>query len=515
LKFPAVRPAVWVADVGQHLVPIPFNAALGQINVRDVTVPGYPVRLTVPVRNESDAPRQIAVRLSIDGQRMAEHQRELAVPARAVDQVSFELRLREAGTHLVTAELSTADDSIATDNTAHAAIHVAPPVPVLLINGTSSADPLDTETFFAALALSPPGTEPPWVDAITRDAADVTIADMDRADVIVLADVTDLPAESVTMLPEAIRAGKGLLISCGGNTTRQTFGRLFRDTDLLPQVVPDAPQDAPDVPDQFVRIDPATLQAGWLADRFKSTPEAGLLSVSFHRWWKLQPRVAPTSPAAQPDDQNSAERTPLVTLATLTNGDPLLLQTGLGQGQILLLTSTISRDWNELPLNGDFVPFLHEAIFSIARPALPRNIPAGSPLFLPSPASPERAGAAVATADDDRDQRNGGLVGQSGSSLVDSYRFRFPDDRVIVPEAAGTTEHPLLSTRGTFLPGVVKLQAAELDAAAPALPVPPLDLAVINYDHREDQMQELTPADYETLSSDQRVRFVKSMDELS
>lgn len=72
LKFPSVRPHVWVVDVAPHLGPISRNISVGRIEMsRETTVPDFPIRLRVAVRNDSDQEAQVPVRLLLDGRNCA------------------------------------------------------------------------------------------------------------------------------------------------------------------------------------------------------------------------------------------------------------------------------------------------------------------------------------------------------------------------------------------------------------------------------------------------------------
>ena len=45
-------------------------------------------------------------------------------------------------------------------------------------------------------------------------------------------------------------------------------------------------------------------------------------------------------------------------LMSLETGSPLLIERSLGSGRVLLFTSSLSREWNDLPLQPVFVPFV-------------------------------------------------------------------------------------------------------------------------------------------------------------
>jgi hypothetical protein len=70
---------------------------------------------------------------------------------------------------------------------------------------------------------------------------------------------------------------------------------------------------------------------------------------------------------AEPDPQLS-ERT----IASLTDGTPLVTRAPLGQGSVVLFHVTPNADWSSLPLSGLFVQML-ERIAVSTRPAIARG----------------------------------------------------------------------------------------------------------------------------------------------
>jgi hypothetical protein len=70
---------------------------------------------------------------------------------------------------------------------------------------------------------------------------------------------------------------------------------------------------------------------------------------------------------AQPDPQLSDR-----TIASLTDGTPLVTRSALGQGSVVLFHVTANADWSSLPLSGLFVQMLERLAVS-TRPALPER----------------------------------------------------------------------------------------------------------------------------------------------
>jgi hypothetical protein len=54
-------------------------------------------------------------------------------------------------------------------------------------------------------------------------------------------------------------------------------------------------------------------------------------------------------------------------LARFTNGAAALVEASIGAGRTLLFTSTLDRDWNDLPIHPGYLPFTQQAIRYLAR----------------------------------------------------------------------------------------------------------------------------------------------------
>jgi len=54
-------------------------------------------------------------------------------------------------------------------------------------------------------------------------------------------------------------------------------------------------------------------------------------------------------------------------LARFTNGAAALVEASIGSGRTLLFTSTLDRDWNDLPIHPGFLPLIQGAVRHLAR----------------------------------------------------------------------------------------------------------------------------------------------------
>lgn len=507
LRFPAVRPHLWCVDVAPHLGEMTRNIAVGRIGLsREMTVPDFPLRLNAEIRNESAAELQVQVRLMQDGQTLAGEQKTVTISPKSATAVEFSHSIRQEGTHILSVSVEAAGDAISVDNVSHAAIRVASSLPVLLVNGTPAPGPADRDTFFAELAFAPPEQGAPWIQARTVEAGDLRPADLEGAAAAVISNVATLSPEIVVALMEFLRQGNGLLVTTGRNVTPDAFQRSFADTGLLTQLELMRIRESSPAPGNLIHVAPLTIQPGWL-DRFRSDPARSFLKASFGAWsqFRTLPFQATTPPStpvkpngaaadpqqppvAQANSQTPAAESPVI-LAQLSTGDPLLLETRRGDGRILVFSSSLDRTWNDLPAKSDYVPFLHEAIFHVAARGSQRNVSFGEPLV----ALLSKTAGDTATA-----------------PAVPEFVFTHPEQaQLLVPAADQGSRWVGISTAST-IPGVYRVSLKEQPQNSHGS-----DAFVVNYDHDEDVFRTLTKDDHSRLATNDRVRFLNSVEQLS
>ena len=534
VKFPAVRPSVWVVDVAPQLGPVTRNISVGRLELsREMTVPDFPVRLQVAIHNESNTEAQVPLRLLLGGQPLAGKLQSPSIPARGESVIEFEHALRTEGTHILSVAAEMSDDAVAVDNVSHAAIHVAESLDVLLVNGTPAALPAERDSFFAELAFAPPEGKPPWVKTQMIEAADLKPADFQTVSAAIFCNVGTISPDVVTTLKAFVTAGNGLIIACGPHTTPESFQACFGNSGLVPQIQIVRTREAPPRAEQIIHVAPLSLQPGWL-DRFGSDPARSFLKATFEAWCltKIGPAAMPPAAVANVDDADpktkqlplggnaiadrlapSATSAPQV-LVTLSTGDPLLLESRCGDGFVLVMTTTMDRNWNDLPTRSDFVPFLHEAVFHVASSRSHRNVDFGEPLIarlqqtIGTNPAPEPIGS---------DQPELRSVTEPADEFV---TFVAPGGMASEVRVVAENTHAEVKTTGrhdasavfknTFAPGVYAM-AREAEPAFPEQ----VDAFVVNYDHSEDDLTQLTDDDRARLVTNDRVRFSSSLEDLA
>ena len=143
---------------------------------------------------------------------------------------------------------------------------------------------------------------------------------------VVLSDIPLISSELAGRLDSYIKAGGSALIVLGPKTT------LAQKAALYPKTIGEV---------RYARREGERFQpAGALEETHPVLGEVERFrGVKFYRYAKLEP---------DPEEE---------VLVRLADGSPLLIERKLGDGQILVFTSSLDNVWNDLPVNPVFVPF--------------------------------------------------------------------------------------------------------------------------------------------------------------
>jgi hypothetical protein len=276
--------------------------------------------LVVNVKSYAEVPATKTLALSLNGRPIDE--RVVTVEPGGRAEVTFPAPGLAEGSNRVVATLSPGD-TLAADDARYVALQRAEPRPVLLISGDIQGG---RDTLFIRSAI----------DALTRLslAPEVTAAgavgDRALADYrfVIVADAGALPQAAVTALGDYVASGGAALIALGPRSTGLTAvpvtGQPFDTTAVTPR--------------------PGSGNYASVGDVDASHPAlrgaAALRTAKFFRYAPIQP--------ADADD----------VLVGLDSGAPLLLERRVGDGRVLLFTSSLDRQWNDLPLQPVFVPLI-------------------------------------------------------------------------------------------------------------------------------------------------------------
>lgn len=378
---------------------------------------GQEIAVRAQVRNYGgEELASVRVVLNLDGEELSVVQTSLQPDG--VTQVLFPCTVQTPGSHVLNVEVVHAD-ALAADNHCSAAILVQDDLPVLLVDGDPSTGPLQSETDYLSVALTPftfgrlqlsdlITTRTITTDALSADS----IAD---SRVIVLANVARLSDVQLAALTEYVEGGGTLLVTAGNRLDLNWYRDQFfaAGNGLLPAAF------------QSLRgLDPAASgdsdegvpTARILAQRFEhpslilfNDPSGGDLSAAeIRRWYQVRwDTPAESSEAVDGEEsdnvrqdrestEESATVAPVTVIARLDSGDPLILERRVGDGVVLQMATACDAEWSDLPQRPVFVPLMQQLITGMATGVQPpRNIAAGEPAVVVVPEFQVSASAAV------------------------------------------------------------------------------------------------------------------------
>lgn len=241
-------------------------------------------------------------------------------------------------------------DALAADNVRYVVANARDQVAVLLVNGDARAVRHEDELFYIEAALRP-GDRSDSGTVISRTTPDdlgkLTLADYD---VIVLANVPTLATSRVQALSTWVQAGGGLFVSMGTNVDADQYNRSMAP--LLAQSLRsplDLRRGRKRSPQGELRLSKLELEHPVFSVFAKDAP--GLYSATF---WQ----VMLLGPTTSVNDRR--------VLARFDNGAAALVEAREGAGTLMLFSSSLDRDWNDLAIHPGFLPFLQQSIRHLA-----------------------------------------------------------------------------------------------------------------------------------------------------
>ncbi|MEX0775960.1 MAG: BatA domain-containing protein [Phycisphaeraceae bacterium] len=283
----------------------------------------------------------------------------------AAASVSLFAPLTEVGRVKLRAEIQ--GDELAIDNSRFAVAHVRERLRVLCVDGSPSPQRFEGATDFLVSALSLPRNgetgAPLEIDALPWSA--LATVSFQQYDVVMLADLAELPEQLAPSLSEFVRAGGGLVVFVGPNTRPEIWNRrlLEGSVKLLPARLEGLAEEP------FGETDGWPLDTA-LSDHPLCQPLAGLPGdllghVRFWRYMKLAP---------------VAESHTVLRIAP--GADPLLVEHRVGRGRVLLFASTANRLWHNMVINPAFPMLLNQMVTYLTQQDLEVPVPAGSPIVV-------------------------------------------------------------------------------------------------------------------------------------
>jgi hypothetical protein len=275
--------------------------------------------LSASVASHATRPATRSLAIELNGT-VVERQELMLEPGQQAS-VEFAPLTLERGANRVRVVM-TPEDTLPGDDVRMLALNRPEPHPVLVVSGETSGTE-DTVFMTTVMgALEGLALEPTTINA--RNLTDQTISDYEF---VVVADAAALDDASIAALGDYVEAGGGLLLALGPRSAQLSTVPVTGHQFATESVGLDGP-------------------AGAVSIGSIDTSHPALAGLDTLRAARFTQHAA-----IREQDGDKV-------LIRLETGDPLLIERTQGNGRVLLYASSLDREWNDLPKEPVFVPFV-------------------------------------------------------------------------------------------------------------------------------------------------------------
>jgi hypothetical protein len=296
---------------------------------------------------------EVPVALRIGEEEVARARVEIAADASAPVEFSHTLLGAEPTVPATIELLEAENDPLHGDDARHVWLAAQDALDVTLVNGDPSELRAHDEVFFAATAINAfERSQPIRLHSLAPDQLEERIreqgtAGLEDTDVLVLTNLR-APAEDIApAIVERVERGMGLWITVGDRVEAQEYNDRF--SKILPLLMR-GPSFAGTLPGrQEARTEafaPVQLSHPMFAHGEGVRGDLGLAAARTRRLMLLEP---------------DPERGTAIAVA-FSSGAPALITRDYGQGRVGVLTTSVDRDWTDLPMRPGFVPLVERTL---------------------------------------------------------------------------------------------------------------------------------------------------------
>jgi hypothetical protein len=256
------------------------------------------------------------------------------------ESVSIFVSFRDSGAARLTAALE--EDALSADNVRRTVAVIRDEVSVLCVDGDAAAGPASRRIAAALKAHRSLDSED---DLLMKSVSwiDLPAEDLDRFDLVILADVPEITVAQAQQFERYVREGHGLIWFAGERVKTDVWNeRSARDgVELLPAVI----EGVVDTTDAMGLGRPLSVTHHPVCRALGALPEDLLSEARFHK--VLQVKPAATSTRA----------------LTLAGSDtPILLEQTLGRGHVFMITTSVGSEWNSMAVTPVFPLLIQQMV---------------------------------------------------------------------------------------------------------------------------------------------------------
>lgn len=325
----------------------PSNLAITDINVPPVIlIEQKDSELVARIHNYgNEKVEKLTVNLYIDENKTETTQLDIE-PGKSID-ASFKMKIDLQPQSVHTGWVEIGEDALDVDNRQYFTVQSMKSIKVHCINGEQKTSDIEDESFYLTKALQNIGAESAPIK-FTESIIFPKSISPGQYDVLILANLNSITPADAERLKTYVSGGGALIITVGDRVDSSVYQQQLGETDspLMPCTLLQAVGD-PIGKEEFQII--ATVDYRHPIFMPFSNPNHGDFGKGrFYRYFHAVPTTEAT------------------VIAAFDDGNPALIEKMYGNGRVLCFTSTIDREWNDLPIHAVYLPFLHETIKYLA-----------------------------------------------------------------------------------------------------------------------------------------------------
>ena len=323
----------------------PYNLAITNIETNPApfaSSDAYRFIITIKNFSKRTVPN-LLIKLHLNGR--AKAQGSLSIAPYSTTQKQFIIQLKRAGLYFGYAEIQ--KDPLMGDNRFYFTLKAKQQPKILLINGDPRTTPYLDELYYLERALR--DTASPF--SIKTQLISSNLLAPSQFNVIFLANVPQLPQSWIVQLEKFVQDGGGLFISSGEQINPLYYNQHFAS--LLPRQLRHKALAAQRPDGTGVAIQRYFGEIQGTHPIFRTLYRNGIIFQTA-RISKLM--------LVQTRQKNEMGQL----LWRYSHGPPALLERSIKKGRVLFLTTTIDRDWTDLPIRSFFQPWIQNTISYLA-----------------------------------------------------------------------------------------------------------------------------------------------------
>ncbi len=404
----SVRPVISFWNLGVDSDQL-ANVSVESVEVESpAVVAGRGARFSARLRNASDTPMgDLRVVWSIDGNPL--DPRTMSIPPRSTVTSRLSRRIEDVGVHEIAVSVEHGD-ALIEDNRRSIGVDVIREINVLLVDGKPSRQPLEGETDFLAIALSPfafGGEDQPdavRTTVVTDQRLEKELQDRDP-DIVVLANVDRPKPEGRKSLARFVLDGGSLVVFDGDAVQTDVYNEAWTCDEgswVLPAklgefVGAEASREAKPLPigESNTQYSPWDVLGSRDQQPFGKVDIYGYRRLTIHQSTgdgeTQNADMASDQPAASVmarADADASDSDTLgdgaVTLLSMSNGDPLVVSARRGRGRVVQFAVPCDAAWTSLPMRMVYLPMMQQLTLDLAGSRKQTTVAVGNGFSVPT-----------------------------------------------------------------------------------------------------------------------------------